>query len=289
MDNQGELSLQILINRLKNLPALPEASGAILQAVNDPDISIEKLVDVLMLSPALVARLLGLANSAYFGQSNEINELHTAIIQVLGLQLVKSLALGVVLNVQLDAKQCQHFNTEAFWLRSLMTAISAKKLASMLGSSSELGSATAYTGGLLLNIGVLVVAYLFPLQLDGILASEARECSEVAECIKQKLGLSHYQIGYLLLKKWQLPSVYPVLLNNFDRGDLASAEADAVRLLRASSRLCALVLEEGGQTDNSLEFLAEEEQIPLSLISQVFDELNAGRDHIRAMAMAFEA
>lgn len=122
------MAVQIQINKLKNLPALPEASVKILEAINDPEISIEKLANVLSLSPGLVARLLGLANSAYFGQTRPIKDLRTAIVQVLGLQLVKSLTVGIVLNVQIDTSQCKNFDSKSFWLHSLLTAMAAQKI-----------------------------------------------------------------------------------------------------------------------------------------------------------------
>jgi HD-like signal output (HDOD) protein len=216
MNANATRSINSQINRLKNLPALPEASVKILEAINDPDISIEKLVDVLSLSPALVARLLGLANSAYFSQHRTIDNLHTAIVQVLGLTLVKSLAVGVILNVQLNPSKCKNFDTQSFWQLSLMTAVIAQKL-SAASPPSKIASATFYTGGLLLHIGILVVAFLFPDELDKILRQQPKNYAELGCDINQVLGLSHYEIGYMLLNKWQLPDVYQNLLHRFNQ------------------------------------------------------------------------
>jgi hypothetical protein len=57
-----------------------------------------------------VGRLLGLANSAYFGCTTEITDLRVAIIRVLGLNLVRSLTIGVLLNMELDTRKCSQFN-----------------------------------------------------------------------------------------------------------------------------------------------------------------------------------
>ena len=116
MNEKLNHALFLQINKLKNLPALPEASTRILDAINDPEIPIEQLAEVLSLSPSVVARLLGLANSAYFGQSRTISSLPTAIFQVLGLDLVKTLTLGIILNVQFDTRKCQSFDTKYFWM-----------------------------------------------------------------------------------------------------------------------------------------------------------------------------
>ena len=137
MNDEIRQSIQLKINRLKSLPALPEASVKILEAIQNPDISIEQLAEVLALSPGLVARLLGLANSAYFGQARQIKDLRTAIVQVLGLQLAKSLTVGIVLNVQIDANRCKGFDTHAFWMHSLLTAMAAQKLVAFSPSNVQ--------------------------------------------------------------------------------------------------------------------------------------------------------
>lgn len=276
-------SLQSKINGLKNLPALPEASIRILDAVNDPDVEIEKLVEVLSLSPALVARFLGLANSAYFGQPRHIKDLRSAIIQVLGLRLVRSLAVGVVLNVQLDASKCKNFDTRYFWLHSLMTAVTAQKLAA--GSRIEdISPATVYTSGLLLHIGLLVMAYLFPEELDEVLSTESKSYLAINEALSLQLGLSHYQIGYLLLNKWQLPDIYQDVLRRFDEVDWTGYSARLLSILRASQQICCALLEGHGKDDDQLELIADAAELSLELVRKVFYEIRDSQENIEKLA-----
>ena len=54
MNKENDILLEI--SKIKNLPPLPESSIRIISAVNDPDIPVDALVDVLALSPVLVAR-----------------------------------------------------------------------------------------------------------------------------------------------------------------------------------------------------------------------------------------
>lgn len=282
MNENTAHSVHLQINRLKNLPALPEASVKILEAINDPDISIEKLVDVLSLSPALVARLLGLANSAYFSQQQKIDNLQKAIVQVLGLNLVKSLAVGIVLNVQLDPRKCKNFDTQSFWQHSLMTAIIAQKLFTARPLNG-ITAATVYTSGLLLHIGVLVVAYLFPEVLDKILQAQSTDYVEMGNSINQELGLNHYHMGYMLLNKWQLPDIYQVLLHQFEQTDLTADEASFIHLMQASQLLCNVVLEEN---DADLQLIANQAKVPLEITEKVINEMVENKDNIQNLAIA---
>lgn len=280
MNANATRSIHAQINRLKNLPALPEASIKILAAINDPDISIEKLVDVLSLSPALVARLLGLANSAYFSQQRKIDNLHTAIVQVLGLNLVKSLAVGIVLNVQLEPGKCKNFNTQSFWQLSLMTAVIAQKLLAV-SPLNGISASTVYAGGLLLHIGILVVAFLFPDELDRILLEQPKNYAELDCDINQALGLSHYEIGYILLNKWQLPSIYQDILHQFEQIDWSGDKATIIHLLAASQAMCGLVLDED---DGDLESIADQANLPLEIAIKLFHEMIDNKEHIQNLA-----
>jgi HD-like signal output (HDOD) protein len=59
----------------------------IIEAMNDSGITIKELATLISVSPALAARLSGLANS---GCAGNVSDLRVAIIRVLGLDLVKS-------------------------------------------------------------------------------------------------------------------------------------------------------------------------------------------------------
>lgn len=277
-------SMQVQINRLKNLPALPEASLKILEAVNDPDIDIERLVEVLSLSPALVARFLGLANAAYFGQSRQINDLHSAIVRVLGLQLVKSLAIGVVLNVQLDVSKCRRFDAHYFWVHSLLMAITAQKLA-VASRFEALPTATVYTGGLLLHIGILVAAYLVPDVVDKALSTENTGYLDINDELTLALGISHFELGYLLLNKWQLPNVYQNLLHHYAGQNLVDDDAHDLRcLFIASQHICSLLLDSPDEQADRLEELAQETHLAVDVLRKVFSEMSGNKENIEKMA-----
>lgn len=283
MSESAKHAIQLQINRIKSLPALPEASLQIIDAVNDPDVSIENLVDVLSLSPPIVARLLGLANSAYFGQSGQINDLKTAIVRVLGLQLVRSLALAITLNGQMDANKCKSFDTNFFWLHSLITAAAAQKLAAV-NPWEGITRATVYTCGLLLNIGIMLTAYLVPQEFDEILASKPESYRQLGVEITNRLGLSHYQMSYFLLNKWQLSDFYQDLFRRFEDPDLIGGELRLVKLLQASQAMGCLILNDSIHDEHALELIAEMVALPLEAVSVVFDELNKSKGNVQQLA-----
>jgi len=231
MSQNKDIGLEI--SKIKNLPPLPEASIRIITAVNDPDITVEEVVDVLALSPVLVARLLGLANSAYFGRAGQINDFRIAIIQVLGLNLVKSLSLSIVLNVELQATKCKTFEADFFWSHALVTALISQKIALKLNDEA-ISPNIAYTSGLLLNIGLLAAIQIFPETLDNILAKVDRIEGAVSAEMQLVLGVNQYEIGHVLLERWKLPVIYQTALEQFRQNDYQGEERKLAILLELS-------------------------------------------------------
>jgi len=284
MNEHSRQTIELQINRLRNLPASPEASVKILEAINNPNIPIDKLADVLALSPALLARLLGLANSAYFGKSRDITDIRTAIVQVLGLDLVKSLALGVVVNVQFDTGKCMNFNTEYFWRRSLSTAVAGQQLACR-NDFHAYSPSTVYNCGLLLYIGMLVAAYLFPVELNAIIfRCRQPEQVKVGDEIVSRLGLSHYQLGYQLLRKWQLTQVYQSTLQHFENPAQAGDVLPLIKLLQASRQMSSVLINGGVLEADAIERMARQSQLSASSIAEVFNELRENEQNLQQMA-----
>lgn len=284
MNEQSLKTVELQINRLKNLPALPQASVQILGAINDPNVTIDKLAEVLSLSPGLLARLLGLANSAYFGKSRDITDIRNAIVQVLGLDLVKSLALGVVVNVQFDTGKCFNFDTEYFWTRSLLTAVAGQRLASRTGYQNN-SSATVYNCGLLLYIGMLVTAYLFPEELNAIFfRCKQPDQVKVGDEMISRLGCSHYHLGYQVMRKWQLSAVYQSILQQFDSPGNFDENVQLSQILKAAQLISSCVAD--GATPDAMVFerIGIDSGVSPENICEVLMELYENKQNIQQLA-----
>ncbi len=273
----AEQEYGVQLGRIKNLPPLPEISLRIVNTVNDPDVSVNDVVEVLSLSPSLVARLLGLANSAYFGYPGKISDLRKAIIQVLGLNLVKSLSLSIALNVQLDSRKCQAFDAHYYWIQALTAAVLAQKI-SAKSSDRLFQPAAVYTSGLLLNIGILAGVYLFPEKMQEILERCQQSGSSVKAEIHTAIGLTHYQLGYLLLNRWRLPLLYQVVAKEFGNPTYRGEERSLIVLHRISQNLSSSISKgkpaDIGQFQTELDLLSVEAAHVLLATEQVAASVN---------------
>lgn len=282
MKPEHETLLQL--NKIKNLPPLPEVSVKIIQLVNDPDVAVKQMVEVLSLSPSLVARILGLANSAYFGCAGTIFDLRTAIIR-LGLNLVKSLSLSIALNVQLDARKCPAFDVDYYWHHSLVCAVLAQKISAKTRFTGDaITQSTVYTSALLLNIGMLLLAFLIPERLQEILVQYEDSGDSLHDEIRRSLGASHYQFGYHLLHQWGLPQLYQNVLRNFESSSAQKDEMQLISLQQLSQSIAGLILDEVQIEIADFQSTAEQLGLSVEQLSSAVQFVADSKNQIKELA-----
>lgn len=197
--------LRFDVRRLAELPPLSHTTQQLLEMLSDDDVDLGPLAATIERSPVLAARVVGLARSAYFGHVTGIESVRDAIIKVLGLSLVKSVALGIALSGSFDFSRCQSFSAERYWSNALLTAHLARLLALRARAPLMPSADNAYLCGLLHSIGLLALAYLAPDELCTALRMGAEQPDRSTVDIQREiLGTDHTEVGGWLLQRWHL-------------------------------------------------------------------------------------
>lgn len=204
-ESENPDNLRARIQELPHLPPLAPVAQQLLQELNREEIEINRLCRIIEQDPGLTARLIGVANSAYFSQREPIYDLSTAIIRVLGLNLVKSLSLGIALSAPFDTRACPTFRLDHYWCQAMLTSTLASQLASQ--ANLEAGANEyLFLGGLLHNLGDLVLAHCFPKQVCEVLRqAEANPATPLEALQHNIIGLRASEAGVILGHKWHLP------------------------------------------------------------------------------------
>src|SRR5512136_2368091 len=80
---------------IKDIPIMPQVATRVLQLQEDNlDISFKELEKIILLDPAITARILKVANSALYARQREIKNVQQAIT-LLGFKMIKSMILLV--------------------------------------------------------------------------------------------------------------------------------------------------------------------------------------------------
>jgi putative nucleotidyltransferase with HDIG domain len=196
-------NLKILLSRIGSLPSLPARYIEMANELQNPETSIQRVGEITASDPAMTAKILQLANSAFFGLRRRVNSAIEAVTY-LGMDRVRHLFLAVQAFSQFEPSQGSVFSIDLLWEHSLSTAALAKTIATTEGAIKEVVDA-AYTAGLLHDIGELILASkLSELHVGAVdLAVSKMMPLWIAE--QAILSATHAEVGAYLLGLWNLP------------------------------------------------------------------------------------
>jgi HD-like signal output (HDOD) protein len=236
IDRATQLGLRV--RQLSDLPPLSPVAQRLLAMLTDERVAVSALAQTIELDPGLTARVVGLARSAFFGYSGTVYTVRDAIVRVLGLETVKSLALSLALSGHLKAGALKGFDLARYWGTALLSASCARALAPRVALPGGPTADGAYLGGLLHNLGLLAMVCVFPPEMELVLSLAATRADADLQAIEQEvLGVDHYQVGGWLADRWHLPPEIVVVLERQHEPDYRGPYWVHVRLVDACARL----------------------------------------------------
>jgi HD-like signal output (HDOD) protein len=184
------------------LPSLSTTYSSLLQAVADPDTSTTQLADIIEKDVAMSAKVLQLANSAFFGLGQQVTTLQSATTY-LGTATIKNLALvSEAFRVFVPDARVPQAAYASMQRHSQHTAA----LAALLPVDRAIRDVTV-VAALLHDIGTLFLASTIPDKYCAVLALAKERGCKVFQAEQELLGTSHAEIGAYLLGLWGIPSL----------------------------------------------------------------------------------
>ena len=192
-----------LVRDYRELVALPEVACQVNEMVDDPDCNVDALAEVIRQDPGLTMRLLGIANSPYYGFASEVSEVSRAIA-LLGMKQVRDLVISTSATRAFEGIPVTVISVEDFWQHSLYCGLLTEALARYAGNKH----ASLFIAGLLHDIGQLILFHRFPQQMhDAILRTiEGETPLSMLEAEQEMLGTNHSEVGAELAHNWRLPA-----------------------------------------------------------------------------------
>jgi len=195
---------------LKLAPSMQCIIDRTIETVTNPASSITDILKIIEIDPSISAKILGIANSAYYNRGTNTCDLHHALIKI-GLNELKNviLCLLIVDNLLKELK-IRFSDLLEFWRHSIYVAHSAKILAE---KTLDYEPQKAYIVSLLHDIGKMV----FYSEIDDYSkithGVDVRE-RPIWETERECFGIDHQEIGYIIAKKWRLPETVCSVIGN---------------------------------------------------------------------------
>ena len=206
--------LEELLATPTSLPTVPGVVREVMESFSDETVSRDFLSERISLDPVITAKLLRLANCAFYRSRREINSVNEAL-QMLGLTTVRNVVLGCGLKEAFAP--IPGLDLLALWRHGVQTACGARWLARALKEDAEV----AFTVGLMQGIGQLVLHKAIP--------DKVRQISQVVPVLAPERGsievrALHFHfadVAAALAQRWNLPAGMVSTLASVAQPDLA--------------------------------------------------------------------
>ena len=189
-----------VVARLDSMPTVPRLYSALLEALGRENPSMREVAGLIAQDVGMSAGILKLVNSAFFGLRVHVSSPAHAV-NLLGLEVVKALVLGVGLFDRFNKEAFRDFDLEKLWSHSLGTARLAREISAVENAQPEVRE-HCYIGGLLHDIGKLVMATNFPSAYRDVLTACQQGQGTILDMERQIFGASHAEVGAYLLGLW---------------------------------------------------------------------------------------
>ena len=190
------------LERVHDLPTLPSMALDAIDLLNQPDITIDRLISSIQLDQAIVSKILRLVNSTFYGFRGKISNISQALV-LLGFDTVRNAILSIsILDIFSGIGKDNRFDPRLLWLHAIGTGVISQVIGHQLKYPHI---ENCFIAGLLHDIGKLAIIKLFPEDFFQISKEVSERDIPIIEGEQDILGVDHTQIGNQLARKWSLP------------------------------------------------------------------------------------
>ena len=195
--------LRALVAQMGVLPSSPSLYFRVLQELQAPDASAERIGELVGMDLAMTGKLLQLVNSASFGISCKISN-PTEAVRFLGVGMVRSLALAIHAFSCFDQAKLAEFSFARIWNHSVTVGVFARRMSQLEGAETMMVD-EAFIAGLLHDIGKLMLITNMTDDYRGVMSLVHHQQMSVSAAESKIFGATHAEVGAYLLGLWGLP------------------------------------------------------------------------------------
>ncbi len=198
--NVVQFSVEPLLRVAQAFPATPRIMVELGRLLRDPNVELADVTTPLKRDSALAARLLRVANSAAFAQSEHVASIENAAV-LIGLQEIHRV-VGAVAVDQFSHGQypLYGFVGDRFRENALLVALLMEELALPAGVESQ----TAYTTGLFRALGKLALEKLAD-EGEPVAAFQSGHDTDLVHWERHSLGITANEATAIILQSWKFP------------------------------------------------------------------------------------
>jgi len=197
----NELKEKIL-RTVEDLPPMPQVAQKARKVISNPGSNFSDLAKVIETDQAIAAKVLKMANSAYYGSVGEVSSVQQASV-VLGTKTLMEL-LNIACAAGPIGKTLKGYELKSgdLWMHSLAVAAGSRMIAKE--KKAEL-TEDAFSAGLIHDVGKLILDPHIFQRKEAFREAVQNGKDSFLRAEKEVLGFDHGEIASEVCEKWKIP------------------------------------------------------------------------------------
>lgn len=231
-----------LVRTLRELPSPPEVYRQLTIELERPEWTPTRLARIIGVDAGVTARVLRMVNSPYYGVGREVATVEEAVM-LLGAEEVRGLVLATSVLESFRGVPTELVNMDDFFRRSAHAAVACARVAAR--ATAPMDPARAFLGGLLHDVGSVVVCLMLPEAARSALLHELHDSTDPLLTIERSVMESDQAVvGGELLGAWRLPEAVSAAVRWHVHPESAEIYAGQAAIVHLGSRLSIGLSEE---------------------------------------------
>lgn len=272
----GEDLRRKILAGIKDLPPMPKIIYKAREVMANPKSGFKEIAEVIETDQAIAAKVLQVANSAYYGLSGMVASIHQASV-VLGHKTLEQLITMVSATSLLGSHlKGYRMGSGALWKHSLAVALGSRQIACDRAPALE---NDAFSVGLIHDAGKLALDR-YMLERKTNVDRLINAGTSFLEIERQVLGFDHTELALDLCTKWKLPEHHASAIR-FHHEPLASNDNQLAYIVHTAN----YIAQQSAASDTTgtesypldpkaLDFLALDEEDIADYIEKIAESVN---------------
>ncbi len=222
-----EKEIRFQVSQIKEIPPLPQSLKRLIEIIDSEIETAGELESIICYDPSLVAKVIMIANSTYYGYRRQVKTVSKAIT-VVGADQVKSICICTLLMSLLsNSNVISAAHREMLWKH----AFACSRIASeMTKKRPWMNGAEAAVLAIVHDLGWIVMATHFNEQFVAIFETAARK-DIPPWYVETQYGLEHSRLGKFLAARWAFPEEFVAVIEFHHSPEKSRCFKTEVRLI----------------------------------------------------------
>ena len=191
-----------IVQSIKDLPPMPQVVIRIQNLLADLNSDTKQLAEMIESDQAIAAKVLKMANSAFYGMSGKISSVHQASL-LLGYQtLGEIVTMAGAANLLAGKMPGYGYDSQDLWKHSVSVAFTCKLIAAIKNKDLIY---EAHTAGLIHDVGKIILDRYIMEQKDKIADYMDQEEKTFLDAERYFFGFDHAEIASEICRSWKIP------------------------------------------------------------------------------------